>query len=63
MGSVVVDSLLNVPNIVCGGSVFGHCLVSITLCPFNFAIIWMSKRELVLCFIAFTIVILMSCDC
>ena len=35
-GSVVVDLLLNVLPIVCGGSVFVFVLLCIILCPFKF---------------------------
>ena len=43
---VVVDLLFYVHPIVCGGSVV-VVLVFITLCPSSFAIILMTKRELV----------------
>ena len=52
-GSVVVDSLFNVPPIDCGSSVFGAVLSDLS----NFAIILSRKRELVA-----LLVFLMSCD-
>ena len=46
-GSVVVDLLLYVPPIVCGGSVFVFVLAYVAMCPSSFAIVLTRKRELV----------------
>ena len=44
--SVVVDSLLSVAPIVCGGSVFDPCFYDVLCVLSSFSIILMGKREM-----------------
>ena len=57
---MVVDSMLYVPRIVCGGSVLGFVLLCTTLYPFYFS--QSSGRGEKGSFFAL-IVFLVSCDC